>query len=124
MAEGEGGLPQGGDPRQTVHAERATQRIHILKIHEIMKVRPLADRVLVLPAPAEEKVGGIIIPDTAKEKPQRGKVVAVGQGTKDEAMLLKEGDEVLYGKYSGTELENDGEKYLMMRQSDVLAVVE
>ncbi|AGB29440.1 MULTISPECIES: co-chaperone GroES [Prevotellaceae] len=89
-----------------------------------MKVRPLADRVLVLPAPAEEKVGGIIIPDTAKEKPQRGKVVAVGQGTKDEAMLLKEGDEVLYGKYSGTELENDGEKYLMMRQSDVLAVVE
>ena len=89
-----------------------------------MKVRPLADRELVLPAPAEEKVGGIIIPDTAKEKPQRGKVVAVGQGTKDEAMLLKEGDEVLYGKYSGTELENDGEKYLMMRQSDVLAVVE
>ena len=79
--------------------------------------------MLVLPAPAEEKVGGIIIPDTAKEKPQRGKVVAVGQGTKDEAMLLKEGDEVLYGKYSGTELENDGEKYLMMRQSDVLAVV-
>lgn len=77
-----------------------------------------------LPAQAEEKVGGIIIPDTAKEKPQRGKVVAVGNGTKDEEMILKVGDEVLYGKYAGTELENDGEKYLMMRQSDVLAVVE
>ena len=89
-----------------------------------MKVKPLADRVLVAPAPAEEKVGGIIIPDTAKEKPQRGKVVAVGHGTKDEPMTLKEGDEVLYGKYAGTELENNGEKFLMMRQSDILAVVE
>lgn len=88
-----------------------------------MKIKPMADRVLVLPAPAEEKVGGIIIPDTAKEKPQRGKVVAVGDGKKDEPMVLKEGDEVLYGKYSGTEIENDGEKYLMMRQSDVLATV-
>ena len=66
----------------------------------------------------------IIIPDTAKEKPQRGKVVAVGNGTKDEEMVLKVGDEVLYGKYAGTELENEGEKYLIMRQSDVLAVVE
>ncbi len=90
----------------------------------IMNIKPLADRVLVLPAQAEEKVGGIIIPDTAKEKPQRGKVVAVGNGTKDEEMILKVGDEVLYGKYAGTELENEGEKYLMMRQSDVLAVVE
>ena len=89
-----------------------------------MTIKPLADRVLVLPAQAEEKVGGIIIPDTAKEKPQRGKVVAVGNGTKDEEMILKVGDEVLYGKYAGTELENDGEQYLMMRQSDVLAVVE
>ena len=89
-----------------------------------MKLKPLADRVLVLPAPAEEKVGGIIIPDTAKEKPQRGKVVAVGQGIKDDAMILKAGDVVLYGKYAGTEIEYDGEKYLMMRQSDVLAVVE
>ena len=89
-----------------------------------MKLKPLADRVLVLPAPAEEKVGGIIIPDTAKEKPQRGKVVAEGQGTKDDAMILKAGDVVLYGKYAGTEIEYDGEKYLMMRQSDVLAVVE
>lgn len=88
-----------------------------------MNVKPLADRVLVLPAQAEEKVGGIIIPDTAKEKPQHGKVVATGNGTKDEKMVLKEGDEILYGKYSGTELEFDGTKYLIMRQSDVLAVV-
>lgn len=88
-----------------------------------MNVKPLADRVLVLPAQAEEKVGGIIIPDTAKEKPQHGKVVATGNGTKDEEMILKEGDEILYGKYSGTELEFDGTKYLIMRQSDVLAVV-
>lgn len=89
-----------------------------------MKVKPLADRVLVAPAPAEEKVGGIIIPDTAKEKPLHGEVVAVGNGTKDEEMVLKEGDEVLYGKYSGTELEFDGDTYLIMRQSDVLAVVK
>ena len=89
-----------------------------------MTIKPLADRVLVLPAQAEEKVGGIIIPDTAKEKPQRGKVVAAGNGTKDEAMVLKAGDEVLYGKYAGTEIENEGEKYLMMHQSDVLAVIE
>ena len=88
-----------------------------------MNVKPLADRVLVLPAQAEEKVGGIIIPDTAKEKPQHGKVVATGNGTKDEEMVLKEGDEILYGKHSGTELEFDGTKYLIMRQSDVLAVV-
>ncbi len=89
-----------------------------------MKIQPLADRVLIIPAVAEEKIGGIIIPDTAKEKPLRGKVVATGKGTKDEEMILKEGDEVLYGKYAGTELEFDGEKYLMMRQSDVLAVIK
>ena len=88
-----------------------------------MNIKPLADRVLILPAPAEEKIGGIIIPDTAKEKPLRGKVVAVGNGTKDEEMILKEGDTVLYGKYAGTELELEGEKYLIMRQSDVLAVI-
>ena len=75
-----------------------------------MNIKPLADRVLVLPAQAEEKVGGIIIPDTAKEKPQHGTVVATGEGTKDEAMVLKEGDEVLYGKYSGTELEHEETK--------------
>ena len=89
-----------------------------------MNIKPLADRVLVLPAQAEEKVGGLIIPDTAKEKPQHGTVVAAGNGTKDEEMVLKEGDEVLYGKYSGTELEVEGTKYLIMRQSDVLAVVQ
>ena len=88
-----------------------------------MNIKPLADRVLIEPAPAEEKVGGIIIPDTAKEKPLHGKVLAAGTGTKDEEMILKEGDEVLYGKYSGTELEFEGNKYLMMRQSDVLAVI-
>ena len=89
-----------------------------------MNIKPLADRVLVLPAQAEEKVGGIIIPDTAKEKPQHGTIVAAGNGTKDEEMVLKEGDEVLYGKCSGTELEVEGTKYLIMRQSDVLAVVQ
>ena len=89
-----------------------------------MNIKPLADRVLVLPAQAEEKGGGIIIPDTAKEKPQHGTIVAAGNGTKDEEMVLKEGDEVLYGKYSGTELEVEGTKYLIMRQSDVLAVVQ
>ena len=89
-----------------------------------MNIKPLADRVLVLPAPAEEKtIGGIIIPDTAKEKPLQGKVVATGNGTKDEEMILKVGDQVLYGKYAGTELEFDGEKYLIMRQSDVVAVL-
>ena len=90
-----------------------------------MKIQPLADRVLIEPAAAEEKtIGGIIIPDTAKEKPLQGKVVAVGKGTKDEEMVLKAGDTVLYGKYAGTELEFEGQKYLMMRQSDVLAVIE
>jgi chaperonin GroES len=88
-----------------------------------MNIKPLADRVLVLPAPAEEKVGGIIIPDTAKEKPQRGKVIATGKGTKDDEMLLKADDTILYGKYAGTEIEYEGEKYLMMRQSDVLAII-
>lgn len=89
-----------------------------------MNLKPLADRVVILPAPAEEKtVGGIIIPDTVKEKPLQGKVIAVGHGTKDEEMVLKAGDQVLYGKYSGTEIEHDGVKYLIMRQSDVLAVL-
>ncbi|KAA6332559.1 10 kDa chaperonin 1 [termite gut metagenome] len=89
-----------------------------------MNVKPLADRVLVLPAPAEEKtIGGIIIPDTAKEKPMKGEVVAVGQGKKDEEMVLKTGNSILYGKYAGTELEIDGKQYLIMRQSDVLAVL-
>ena len=89
-----------------------------------MNIKPLADRVLILPAPAEEKtIGGIIIPDTAKEKPLKGEVIAVGNGTKDEEMVLKVGDTVLYGKYAGTELEVEGTEYLIMRQSDVLAVL-
>ena len=89
-----------------------------------MNIKPLADRVLIIPAAAEEKtIGGIIIPDTAKEKPQKGEVVAVGQGTKDEEMIPKVGDTVLYGKYAGTELEMDSTKYLIMRQSDVVAVL-
>lgn len=88
-----------------------------------MNIKPLSDRVLIEPAAAEEvTMGGIIIPDSAKEKPLRGKVLAVGQGTKDEEMILQEGDEVLYSKYAGTEIELEGVKYLMMRQSDVLAV--
>ena len=89
-----------------------------------MNIKPLADRVLILPMAAEEKtIGGIIIPDTAKEKPLQGKVIAVGNGTKDEEMVITVGDHVLYGKYSGTELELEGEKYLIMRQSDVLAIM-
>ncbi len=89
-----------------------------------MNIKPLFDRVLIEPTAAEEvTMSGIYIPDSAKEKPLRGKVIAVGNGTKDEEMILKVGDEVLYGKYSGNELELDGTKYLMMRQSDVLAVI-
>ena len=89
-----------------------------------MKIKPLADRVLIKPDKAEENsAGGIIIPDSAKEKPLKGKVIAVGKGTKDEAMELKEGNEVLYGKYAGTEIEIEGEKLMIMRQSDVLAVL-
>lgn len=89
-----------------------------------MNIRPLADRVLIEPTAAEETtVAGIIIPDSAKEKPLKGKVLAVGNGTKDEEMILKVGDTVLYGKYAGTEIELEGTKYLMMRQSDVLAIV-
>ena len=89
-----------------------------------MNIKPLADRVLVIPAPAEERtIGGIIIPDTAKEKPLKGEVVAVGNGSKDEEMIVKVGDTILYGKYAGTELELEGTKYLIMRQSDILAIV-
>ncbi len=89
-----------------------------------MNIKPLADRVLVKPAAAEEKtIGGIIIPDSAKEKPLKGEVLAVGNGTKDEKMELAVGNNVLYGKYAGTELEWEGEKYLIMRQSDILAII-
>lgn len=89
-----------------------------------MEIKPLADRVLIKPAPAETKtIGGIIIPDTAKEKPLKGEVVACGNGTKDEEMVVKVGDTVLYGKYAGQELEFEGEKYLIMKQGDILAVL-
>lgn len=89
-----------------------------------MKIKPLADRVLVEPAPAEEKTAaGIIIPDTAKEKPQKGTIVAVGPGKKDEPMTVKIGDTVLYGKYAGTELIIGGSNYLIMRESDIVAIV-
>jgi chaperonin GroES len=89
-----------------------------------LKIKPLADRVLIEAAPAEEKTaGGIYIPDTAKEKPQQGKVVAVGNGTKDITLTVAVGDEVLYGKYAGTELNVEGKDYLMMRESDILAIV-
>lgn len=91
---------------------------------EKVNVKPLADRVLVEPEAAETKTaGGIIIPDTAKEKPQRGKVVAVGKGKKDEPMTVKNGDTVLYGKYSGTEITLNGKEYLIMRESDIYAIV-
>ena len=89
-----------------------------------VNVKPLADRVLVQPAPAETKTaGGIIIPDTAKEKPMRGKVVAVGNGKPDEPMTVQVGDTVLYGKYAGTELSVDGTEYLIMRESDIYAII-
>lgn len=90
-----------------------------------MKIKPLADRVLIKPAPAEETtLSGIIIPDSAKEKPLRGTVLATGDGTKDEKMVVKEGDTVLYGKYAGTEIELDGNTFLIMRQSDILGIFE
>ena len=89
-----------------------------------IKLKPLADRVVVEPAEAEQKTaGGIIIPDTAKEKPQKGTVIAVGPGKKDEPMTVKKGDTVLYGKYSGTEISIDGKKYLIMKESDIYATL-
>lgn len=89
-----------------------------------IKIKPLADRVVIEPAPAEEKTaGGIIIPDTAKEKPLKGTVVAVGDGKKDEPMTVKVGDQVLYSKYAGTEITIDGKEYLIVRESDILAII-
>ena len=89
-----------------------------------VNIKPLADRVLVEAAPAEEKTAaGIIIPDTAKEKPQRGTVIAVGIGKKDEPMTVKAGDNVLYGKYAGTEINYEGKDYLIMKESDILAII-
>ncbi len=89
-----------------------------------VNIKPLADRVLVEPAAAEEKTAsGIIIPDSAKEKPQKGEIVAVGAGKKDEPMTVKVGDTILYGKYSGTEITIDGKDYLIMRESDIFAII-
>ena len=89
-----------------------------------VNIKPLADRVIIEPAAAEEKTAsGIIIPDTAKEKPQKGSVVAVGDGKKDEPITVKVGDNVLYGKYAGTEITVDGKEYLIMRESDIFAIV-
>ena len=89
-----------------------------------VSLKPLADRVLVEPAQAEEKTtSGIIIPDTAKEKPQKGSVVAVGAGKKDEPLTVKAGDTILYGKYAGTEITIDGNEYLIMRESDIFAII-
>ena len=89
-----------------------------------MKVKPLSDRVLIEPNPAEEKTaGGLFIPDTAKEKPLAGKVIAVGPGTSDVKMEVKVGDEVIYGKYAGTEVSVEGKDYIIMRQSDILAII-
>ena len=89
-----------------------------------LKIKPLADRVLIKPSEAETTTSsGIIIPDTAQEKPQKGKVVAIGNGTKDHEMTVKVGDNVLYGKYSGTELKFEGSDYLMMRESDLFAII-
>ncbi|HSH67065.1 MAG TPA: co-chaperone GroES [Bacteroidia bacterium] len=94
------------------------------KVTSKVNIQPLADRVIVESAAAEEKTaGGIIIPDTAKEKPQKGKVLAVGTGKKDEPMTVKVGDNVLYGKYAGTEVQVDGKDYLIMRESDIFAIV-
>ncbi len=89
-----------------------------------LNIKPLADRVVIKPADVEEKTaGGIIIPDTAKEKPQKGLIVAVGDGKKDEPLIVKVGDNVLYGKYAGTEITIEGSDYLIMRESDVVAIV-
>ena len=89
-----------------------------------LKIQPLSDRVLVEPQAAETKTAsGIYIPDSAKEKPQQGKVVAVGKGKKDHNMTVKVGDVVLYGKYAGTELKLDGKEYLIMREDDILAII-
>jgi chaperonin GroES len=109
-----GSLPEKFSLKPKIHKRMAN------KVH----VTPLHDRVIVKPAAAEEKTaGGIIIPDTAKEKPQRGVVIAAGPGKKDEPVTVKEGDTVLYGKYSGSEISIEGQDYLIMRESDILAIV-
>jgi len=114
-------------PRATIFENECGAARHDLNIYQlknsiIMALQPLSDRVLVRPAAAEQKTAsGIIIPDSAKEKPLKGEVLAVGPGTKDETMQVRVGDVVLFGKYAGTEIEVDGEKLLIMRQSDIFA---
>jgi chaperonin GroES len=105
-------------------AQKMNKSAQNQKTINAMNVKPLADRVIIEPAKAEEMTaGGIIIPDTAKEKPQKGKVVAVGNGKPDEPMTVKNDDIVLYGKYAGTEIQIDGNDYLIMRESDILAII-
>jgi len=113
-------------PVMKIDWHRACEIGHQTKTRSAMtiNIKPLADRVIVEPAPAEEMTaGGIIIPDTAKEKPQKGTVVAVGPGKKDEPTSVKVGDKVLYGKYAGTEITVDGKEYLIMRESDIYAIL-
>jgi chaperonin GroES len=113
----------GNRPYRRVQMHRQTEPPKQFNTMSV-NIRPLADRVLVEPAAAEEKTAsGIIIPDSAKEKPQRGTVVAVGPGKKDEPTTVKEGDTVLYGKYSGTELQFEGQDYMIMREADILAIL-
>ena len=108
---------------QDVIKRNYVKPIKPLKMADV-KIKPLADRVLIQPMEAEQKTAsGIIIPDTAKEKPQRGTIIAVGPGTKEEKMEVKAGDVVLYGKYAGTEITIDGTDYLIMKQSDILAAI-
>jgi chaperonin GroES len=108
----------------TVPPESPVSRMTITLKASIIMIKPLADRVLVQPKEAETKTAsGIYIPDTAKEKPQQGKVIAVGPGKKDEPMEVKVGDEVIYGKYAGTEVTVENEKYLIVKQSDILAIL-
>jgi chaperonin GroES len=108
-----------------IFGQKSFQKLKINKtMAKKVNVTPLHDRVIVKAAAAEEKTaGGIIIPDTAKEKPQRGVVIAAGPGKKDEPVTVKTGDTVLYGKYAGTEIQIEGEDYLIMRESDILAIV-
>lgn len=107
-------------PRRRTRPEKKQKTITII----IIMIKPLADRVVIEPREAETKTAsGLYIPDTAKEKPQQGKVIAAGPGKKDEPMEVKVGDEVLYGKYSGTEVTVDDKKYLIVRQSDILAIL-
>lgn len=109
----------------TAQTKKTQTKLNNIKKQNTMNVKPLSDRVLVLPNPAEEKTaGGLIIPDTAKEKPLAGKVVAAGPGTAEVKMEVKEGDQVLYGKYAGTEINVEGTTYLILKQSEILAVIE